>query len=386
MISITDKRNCVGCGACAHICPKNCITMTEDAEGFAYPRVDETMCINCGLCERVCPLLAEFTASDTPEPETLVAFANDAPLRFASSSGGVFSVLARNVLQSGGVVFGAAFAEDFSARHVCIRSEAELLKLQGSKYVQSDLQETYREAKRALTEGKTVLYSGTGCQIAGLRSFLCGEYENLLCVDVLCHGVPSPEVWRKYLSEQEKKVSAVHFRVKEPSWRDYRFGLDFADGTVYRVPREDDLYMALFLRNVSLRPSCYDCRFKGVHRLSDLTLGDCWGIESYMPHMDDNRGTSVILVHTEKGKALLARVKDVLVLENAEIDKALPPASDARHSVGAHPRREAFFRMLSHGQTLRTAGRVLRPSAAERILNFAKRVRRKLRHLLLHVE
>lgn len=386
MISITDKKNCTGCGACAGICPKNCISMTTDAEGFAYPRVDESMCVNCGLCERVCPLTAGLTSCDTPEPEAFAAFAGDTSLRLASSSGGIFSLLARQVLHGGGVVFGAAFAEDFSVCHVGIHSEAELETLRGSKYVQSDLRSTFRQAKQALEEGKTVLYSGTGCQIAGLRAFLGKDYENLLCVDVLCHGVPSPLVWRKYLTEQDKTVSAVHFRVKEPSWRDYRFGLDYADGTCYRIPREDDLYMALFLQNVSLRPSCYDCRFKGLHRLSDLTLGDFWGIERHMPHMDDNRGTSVVLVHTEKGKALLSLVEDSLMLERADVNKALPPASDARRSVRPHPRREAFFRILSCGQTLRTAGRVLRPSVGERLWDFAKRVRRKLRYLLFHVE
>lgn len=382
MICVTDKKKCVGCGGCAAVCPRNCIVMAADAEGFAYPRVEETRCTDCGLCERVCPVTAGGGASDSPAPEFFAALACDTPMRLASSSGGMFSLLCRKVLAGGGVVFGAAFEQDFSVHHAAASTEAELAALRGSKYVQSDLGDTFRETKALLTQGKTVLYSGTGCQIAGLRAFLGRDYENLVCVDVLCHGVPSPMVWQKYLSEQEKQVRAVHFRVKEPSWRDYRFGFDFADGTACRVPREEDLYMALFLQNVSLRPSCSDCGFKGLHRLSDITLGDFWGVETCMPHMDDNRGTSVVLVHTEKGRKLLDAVRDAVTLEKVDGEKALPASSDARRSVKPHPRRARFFRMLSEGKSLRTAGRVLRPSVAERTVRIAGKVRGKIGALL----
>lgn len=386
MIRLAGKEACVGCSACAQSCPKGCITMTADAEGFAYPAVEENLCVNCGICEKVCPMQGKMTSADSPVPETFVAYSGDTALRLESSSGGIFTELASAVLARGGAVFGAAMTEDFTVRHICVTDKTQLRKLRGSKYVQSDVGTAYRDAKQMLESGKSVLFSGTGCQIAGLKAFLGREYENLLTVDVLCHGVPSPGVWRQYLSGQEKPVSAVHFRVKEPSWRDYRFGLDFADGTALRVPREENLYMALFLRNVSLRPACYACRFKGLHRLSDITLGDCWGVETYMPHMDDNRGTSVVLVHTEKGKKLLAAVRGVVILEKADVEKALPASSDARHSVTPHPRRARFFSMLANGKSPETAAVVLAPSFTERLGVFCRRVRRKIRYWLFHVE
>lgn len=383
MINIQKKSQCVGCGACFQACPAGAITLHEDSEGFLYPRVVTDACVECGLCERVCPMADTPAPDDSVKPSTFVSYSRDLPMRLHSSSGGLFSELSRKILAEGGLVFGAAFDDDFSVHHICAESEDSLSALRGSKYVQSSTEGTFRQAKQALDAGKSVLFSGTACQIAGLKKFLNREYDNLITIDVLCHGVPSPMVWQKYLAEQEKRVSSVHFRVKEPSWRDYCFGLDYADGTCLRTPRERDPYMALFLQNVILRPSCFSCRFKGMNRPSDITLGDCWGIENYMPAMDDNRGTSVVLVHTSKGQQLLDSLSDSVCLAPAELDRALPPAADARHPVAAHPKRDTFFRLLEKGESVCSAARVLRPDLAHRIWRFGLRCARKAKRMIL---
>lgn len=384
MIQIQDKQSCVGCGACRQVCPVSAIALREDNEGFLYPHVDTNACIGCGLCEGVCPMLGTPAPDDSLRPAAFVSYSHDLPMRLHSSSGGLFTELSRRVLAESGLVFGAAFAGDFSVHHICAENEDTLSALRGSKYVQSSTEDTFRQAKQALEAGKTVLFSGTACQIAGLKKFSGKAYDNLITIDVLCHGVPSPMVWQKYLAEQPKTVTNVHFRVKEPSWRDYRFGLDYADGTCLRTPREQDPCMALFLQNVSLRPSCYSCRFKGMNRPSDITLGDCWGIESYLPEMDDNRGTNVVLVHTPKGQQLLDSLSDSVCLCPAELDQALPPAADARHPVAAHPKRAEFFRLLDKGESVQSAARVLRPDLAHRVWRFGLEVLGKMRHMILH--
>lgn len=378
MITLTQKEDCCGCGGCAQICPKSCIALTADAEGFAYPRVDGDACIDCGLCEKACPVRNAVPEDDSVKPTALAAMSAEEDTRLLSSSGGIFSLLAEAVLSGGGTVYGAAFAQDFSVSHIAVREVSDLAKLRGSKYVQSDTKESYREIRTLLKEGKTVLFSGTACQTAGLRQFLGCDPENLITASVFCHGVPSPKVWKKCLEEQEKSVSKVYFRDKAPGWRGYTFGFDYMDGSAYRIPREDHPYFKLFLENVSLRPSCYQCRFKGLNRPADISLGDCWGIEDWLPEMDDNKGTSVVLVHSEKGRALLDALRSRGRWQSVEVDKAVPKQADARRSVPRHPKRDIFFAMLSEGACLADTMVIFRPCLPRRIWEFAKKVRRKL--------
>lgn len=346
---------CCGCGACFQTCPKKCIDMKSDSEGFSYPEIKKDLCINCGLCEKVCPVI-NYKSNGESVLNTYIGYTSDEKIRSGSSSGGLFSILAEQILNENGIVFGAAFDDDFLVHHIGIEKIADLCLIQGSKYLQSRTENTYLQAKEALEQGRKVLYSGTACQIAGLKSFLKKEYENLLTVDVLCHGVPSPSVWKNYLEYREKeyqsKVKNVSFRKKFSGWKQYSVEIIFESGKIYTRKFYEDNFMQAFLRDICLRPSCHDCRFKALERPSDITLGDCWGVENYMPDMDDNKGTSVILIHSEKGGKLFDSASDSLNFKTAEKDKALPPTADSRKSVSPHKNRSRFFERFSKGENI----------------------------------
>jgi len=267
-------------------------------------------------------------------------------------------------------VFGAAFDEDFIVHHIKIDKMEELWKLQGSKYLQSCIGDTFKETEQFLKQGRTVLFSGTCCQIEGLKHFLGREYDNLLTIDVLCHGVPSPKLWKSYWDEKNRlygKGLSVSFRNKESGWKQYSVKFTFENGVVYKESFYTDSYMKLFLNNICLRPSCHDCKFKSLNRLSDISLGDSWGIEKYKPHMDDDKGTSVVLIHSEKGKKLFDLCKEKMTFEEAEIDKILPPSADSRKSVLMHPRRKKFFKLLNKGAATEKLILLLKPPMYVRI-------------------
>ena len=323
MPKLAELHHCTGCTACAAACPKDCIAMKPDADGFRHPVVDESRCVGCGLCERVCPVMDRAELSHTP-----AAFAvrsRDEASRMASTSGGVFTELARDVLEKDGAVFGAAYDERFRVVHVCAENEAELAHLRGAKYAQSDLGGSFREVKRRLETGQQVLFSGTPCQVLGLKSFLRRDYENLLLVDLVCHSVPAPLAWEKYLQyiSEGKALTAVNLRCKDTGWSRYGYSnrFDFSDGTSRLDRSGGSLYMKLFTGGYITRPSCESCPAKGYARVSDLTLGDFWGIWDIAPDMDDNKGTSLVLVQTEKGRAALAGLEQrAVTLEEASRD------------------------------------------------------------------
>ena len=277
MIEHVGKR-CYGCTACANACPKKCIEMKENDEGFLYPSVDCSRCVRCGLCEKVCPVVTRPERENKKESEAWAAYAKDNTLLQESSSGGVFSILALKTLTDGGVVYGAAFTDDyFSVCHIKVNSVEELKALRSSKYLQSDLGSCFSDVKKQLDEGKKVLFSGTPCQVAGLKGFLNKEYESLLLVDVICHGVPSPAVWGKYLNDLETKtghkVISVNMRYKTD-------GKEVSESTAKRdrsfcfSKMEENKYMGFFLKNLCLRESCYQCGVKGDENAADLTIGD----------------------------------------------------------------------------------------------------------------
>ena len=381
MIEIQKKADCCGCGACAQVCPRSCITLTEDAEGFLYPVVSASDCIHCGACTLVCPMTAQAPAS-VQAPEGYAAYAREDAVRSASSSGGIFTLLAREILARGGVVFGAAYDEDFSVHHIQIDTPEDLPRLQGSKYVQSRTEEAYRQAKHQLEAGKTVLFSGVGCQIAGLKAYLKKDYPQLYTVDVLCHGVPSPKVWRDYLREQQDAfgsgVEAVSFRDKSTGWTGYSMRLQFRDRQVYQSHHTEDTYLKFFLENISLRPACHSCRFKALPHSADLTLGDAWGIGSYMPDMTDDRGTSLVLVNSRKGQALFRAIETYMVFRPGEPDRLLPPWADSRTPVPPHPRRSLFFSAVARDASMEKLLQVLRGNPVHKALSFGRRLVKKL--------
>lgn len=381
MIKLSQKADCCGCGACAQSCPKTCITMVPDAEGFLYPMVDASRCVECGLCEKVCPILKNAKPEPT-QVQAFVAYAENHDLRRESSSGGMFTLLAQEILSRNGAIFGAAFDEDFSVRHISVEDQGELRRLRGSKYVQSRMEDSYRQVKELLMQGRPVLFTGVSCQIAGLKAFLGKEYENLWTVDILCHGVPSPAVWQRYCREQEAnhggKLARVFFRDKRTGWRSSSMVLQFTNGEEYSRRGGEDPYLKLFLSDICLRPSCHSCRFKELPRLSDLTIGDAWGIEKHMPDLDDDRGASVVILNSEKGRRLWEQIEAQLHSRSGDANILLPPRADSRRSVSPHPNRKRFFAAFEQGKTVEQLCAFSRKPWHRRLLSFGKRTLKRM--------
>lgn len=343
MIKITDPSKCCGCSACVSSCPVGCIIMTRDQEGFDYPIANVDRCIGCGKCDAVCPMDQQTEAS-----EPLAAYA----VRFdehmaGSSSGGVFPALASSVFENGGCVFGAALESDMKVGHGEAVDMAELEAMRGSKYVQSDLYSVFEDIREKLDADEKVMFSGTPCQVAGLNSFLGKQYDNLLTVDIACHGVPAPGLWERYVNALEKaagkKISDVNFRDKSKSWRHYGMSVRYSDGAVSYARRDKDPYLSLFLQRLTLRPSCYDCKFKCGKSRSDMTLSDLWSVPALAPQMNDDRGASGVFVNTEKGARALRDLKPAFVLE-VDASKARSCNSGFSASVEAPAAREEFFK------------------------------------------
>ena len=346
MINIKNKENCTGCYSCENICPVDAINMEIDEEGFWYPKVQEHRCIDCKLCEKSCPIINKKTSISLKE--AYGCFNKDDYIRLKSSSGGIFTAIAKVILQDNGDVFGAAFDENFQVKHICIENDDDLYKLRGSKYVQSNINTTYKQAKDILLQGRKVLFSGTPCQISGLKSFLGKEYDNLLCVDLICHGVPSPLVWKEYLKEisNSRKLSLITFRDKSNGWKNAELVYKFESGSEYREKYSESTYIKGFIQNCFLRPSCYTCHNKTLDRCSDLTLGDFWGVEEQLPSIDIQEGISLLLVHSEKGSSILNKIKNNIFVEKVDINLALTFNECAIQSVKLTKKRLKFFQYI----------------------------------------
>lgn len=310
-----DPVQCCGCGACADICPKDAITMAR-RDGFDYPQVDENLCVDCGLCKKVCA----FQRKKISESNCLAAYAckNTDEVRMQSSSGGIFTALSDRVLESGGVVYGACFDGNMALRHTRAVTSQQRDAMRGSKYIQSALAGIHRQVKADLKEGLPVLFTGTPCQVAALKAFLGKEQEKLLTVDVICHGVPGPDVWEQFVAYINRKykgqMTDYAFRNKAVSWRRYSPGVRFADGRQVGENDHTGAYIELFRYDVCMRPSCTGCRYASVHREGDITIGDFWGIENVLPQLDDGKGVSAVMVNSEKGEKVLLAVEDGLEL------------------------------------------------------------------------
>lgn len=376
MINIQNKQDCCGCTACVQHCPKHCISLQEDKEGFLYPVVDEKVCVNCGICENVCPWLNQ------PEPispiEILAVKNRNEAERMESSSGGVFIALAKEVLSKGGVVFGAVFDENWEVKHTYAEKIEDVRPMMGSKYLQSRIGNSYQEAEKFMKEGRQVLFTGTPCQITGLHKFLRKEYSNLLSVDFLCHGVPSPGVWRRYLNEEfdipskgdisarrsdlsKPKITDIKFRDKTLNgWKKFSFivhGKAASNGDKSSILLShihcENPFMKGFLNNIYLRPSCYSCRCKNGVSHSDLTIADFWGINRLMPDFDDDKGIGLVLVNTKKGK----NVFDCLDMESriSNLSDVKPLNGGFNNQAFKHPKRNIFFECIVRGDCIKDA-------------------------------
>lgn len=343
---LADNR-CCGCAACANACAAGAIKMAENREGFLYPVINHELCVGCGACDRACPRLEEY-------PMAYAAMCNSSHIREKSSSGGIFHLLAEKILSQGGAVYGAAFDENFEVCQCRVDSIDDLEKLQGSKYVQSRIGEVFRDVKAQLATGKLILFSGTPCQCEGLVSYLGKPYKNLYVVDFICHGVPSPAVWRSYVKyvaglKKDTQISHVFFRSK------------------YSNDLHTDIYLRGFLKDLYLRKSCYECTSRKLHRVSDVTVADFWGIQNVLPDMYDSRGTSLVLVQSEKGRRLFdgidARISKVNFVE------AIKGNSAYLWSPAVHLKREAFFKRFEAGEELVP---LLQELLKEPLINHAK--------------
>lgn len=345
-IHICSRELCSGCGACAAACPFDCISMQQDREGFLYPVIDMELCKRCGKCQRICPV-RENPGDDGQCPEAYAAQAKSNDLRQNSSSGGLFSLMAEKVIARGGVVFGCALDASMNAYHVACETVDELKKLRGSKYVQSNVKDTFRQAKEYLDSGRTVLYSGTPCQIAGLYAFLGKSYDNLYTQDLICHGVPSPGLWAKYVQYREKTAGSrtenVSFRDKVSGWRSFSLTFRFCNQKEYCGNVTQEPWMRFFLNGLSTRKSCDVCSFRHIHRQSDVTLADFWGVRHILPKWDDDKGTSLVLIQSEKGKQLWQSVQAEISCCSVNMEDVLRYSPSYIKSSPENPLRARFL-------------------------------------------
>lgn len=354
------RYDCCGCNACAQICPTQCISMISDEEGFKYPQVMEYKCISCNKCEKACPIIHHKNVKlvcDDLKPKTIGGCHNNEEVRKKSSSGGAFTLLAELVLKNKGIVFGAGFNEDLEVNHMSVEKIEDLDKLRGSKYVQSDIKNTYLEARENLENGRMVLFVGTPCQSAGLSSFLNKDYDTLFKCDFICHGVPSPLVFRKYINYLEEKykdkVIEFRFRNKDKGWRQsgQQMGtcVKFKHGKVkYFMPAYKDLFMNGFLSDLYLRPSCHKCKFKSMPKnYSDITFADFWGVNAVNSKLNDKKGTSLILINTDKGEKLFNEVKGNFHYYECDFYKSIRKNPTLLHPSRSSSQRNRFFKQLN---------------------------------------
>lgn len=330
-VLFNDKKECCACGACLNVCPNNAITMGKDEFGFLYPKINETLCVSCGMCIKVCSFNKKNYGAGFKTPDAYAAASKDEEILKNSSSGGIFRELAGYVISLGGTIYGATWTDELKVRHIGITNKQELIKLQGSKYVQSDTANTFKAVKSELEGGKPVLFSGTPCQVSGLKSFLKKDYQNLYTIDIVCHGVPSIDFLQNDLAlfqKDGKKVTSVTFRDKNHNW-------GHGSGTISAYTKQDaksapytninSPYYYYFLRGDIYRDSCYNCRYPSNGRVGDITLGDYWGIESAHPDIDKvltvKNGVSCVLVNSDKGRELFEAVKDKLNIIPSNIEK-----------------------------------------------------------------
>ena len=410
MIDIKEKHNCCGCGACVQICPKQCISMSADNEGFLYPHVNNVICIDCGLCERVCPVINQ---NEPKEPLAVYAAKNtNEEIRLKSSSGGIFTLLAEQVIADSGVVFGARFNENWEVIHDYTETVEGLEPFRGSKYVQSIIGDNFKVAKQFLNNGRKVLFSGTPCQIAGLKKFLRKDYENLLTVEVVCHGVPSPMVWRDYLDYKRAEhaagkntvssslnelpvITGISFRDKTNGWKKYGFKICYAtskaaENSVSKsastanceiTPFNDDLFMKGFLKNIYLRPSCYHCAVRQGKSGADISIADYWGIQSIHPEIDDDKGTGLVLINTKQGASYFNSIANQINSLISNYNNAIMQNPCIVKSVKEPNRRHLFWRNypISKIDCIEVVCDLMTPSP---IVVFAKRFIGKIKRIL----
>ena len=359
MIEIKDKKECCGCWACANICPVACISMPEDEEGFRYPLVDKEKCIDCHLCEKVCPIINVEPDKPKDGQRAFLLQHKDKSVLHESASGGAFTAIASYVVRRGGVVFGAAYTDNFVVTHQYVERIEDLGKFRNSKYVQSEIQNAYAQCKDFLKQGRIVCFSGVPCQLEGLLRYLRKSYANLITVDVLCHSITSPKIFRMYIEAQKRKygkdISNVMFRDKSPYGYKYSQMSIYRGGKqVYKEGVDTDVYLRSFFSDINVRSSCYDCKFKKQHHLTDFTIWDCFDVYKFSKDLDNDKGVTRLLANTEKALKILSEIKADATIMEIPLGNAIEGVDEMFHSVKMNPQRSRFFNLAAH----RTGGGV----------------------------
>ncbi len=354
------KKQCTACGACNNICPNNSIDMLEDNEGFLYPHANKKKCLGCGKCEVSCPTLSKPRCQNQLKPKIYAAWSIDDEIHRESSSGGIFTELARSILYEGGYVAGARYNKSHLVEHFIVDNEKDLSVLRQSKYIQSEIGQNFKAIKMLLDEDKSVMFVGTPCQVAGLLSFLGRPYKKLLMCDLVCHGVNSPLVYRNYLKELEftygSKVKSINFRDKSNGWKHFGTRIIFENNTeYYREQRTEPFYRG-FIKNLYLRPSCYECQYKTFPRHSDITLADFWGIEFANKNFYIDNGVSLIMIHSKKGQKYFDNLGSRIFNQEHSLEAALSgnPSIICPSKV-AENKRQDFFDIIGKGKKISTA-------------------------------
>lgn len=351
MITLKRQEDCSGCTACKSICPKDCISMVSDREGFVYPVTDTSACINCNACNRVCPVLNVSEKKRTQFSDETKAFASyieDRNILLSSSSGGIFSALAKKVIDCRGIVYGAAWDNDI-VKHIRVKSGDELQLLRGSKYAQSSIGNVFKEIKSELKDHIGVLFSGTPCQVAGLKSYLGRDYENLILIEVACHGAPSPLALKNYIEELQTIYGSevkLNFRAKpDGEWRDYKITAYQGNTHYFYENQKENIFMKGFLRELYSRPICHECPFKAGISGADITLADFWGIENVLPNFPSKNGVSLVLTHNLKGETMFRDLTNIHY-QKVSLADAVTHNGALLYSEQPHPERGYFFRQL----------------------------------------
>ena len=356
MINITNKENCCGCNVCGDVCNQHAITFHVDQEGFWYPHVNPELCIDCGICEYTCPQLNKSLLEHyhLQTPRVFAAYSKDNNIRMDSTSGGIHSMLALHIYSKKGYVGGAIYNSDYTVSQTVSDDKDLLSQIRSSKYLQSKADGVYRHIKSILMQGKLVFFCGTHCQIKALHLFLSKDYDNLITCDFVCRGVNSPKVFLSYMKMLEKEfhstATSIKFKAKDEGWHNFSMRVKFANGKEYCKNRWQDLFFIGYLQNgVFTRPSCFTCQFKGFPRVSDITLGDFWGIESIDPSMDQDRGTSLVMVNSPKGMSLFESIKDQIEWKEFSYEEALKGNPAIESSIDrSNTNRELFFKDIDN--------------------------------------
>ena len=345
-MQVENKTNCTGCGACYNACPVDAITMQGDKYGFYKPVIDKNKCTNCGLCEKTCPL--DNYKSKNKKPKTFALINKDEVTRLKCASGGAFSAFAKYILEQNGIVYGVIWNNDIVAIHSRAENIEQLEKMYSSKYVQANTLDTFKQAKKDLEAEKLVLYSGTPCQIAGLKSYLKKEYNNLITVDLICHGVPSPLIFEKYKHElmknkSDEKLLDINFRSKVNGWGTEQFIKIITSKKEYIIPCIKNDYSKAFGLHASVNTMCLNCQFNTIPRIADITMGDFWGVDEYDAFLNDKKGISIILINNEKGQNLLNKIKTNCKLQEVPLNVVTKRNPNIYSSSKAHKNREKFL-------------------------------------------